>query len=280
MLRPLPVRDPGELVELLSDYPNDPRLNIFNWKYYEHFRDRNQVFSGITGVSPSRFEVRLGDGDSETVEGGYVVGNFFSVLGVDTAVGRLIEPQDDQIGSADSAVVVLSWSYWKKRFDLDPGVLGQQIAVAGAPATVIGVTQRDFFGLQVGAKRELWIPAAMEPMIQTPSRRTRGALELALIARLKPGVSIEQAQAEMRVLDRWRVEDLVRRSPNQNPVLAQIRLDLEPAAAGFSRLRERFGKLLMALMVVVALLLLLACINIAGMTLARAAARWAPAVSA
>lgn len=273
MLRTLPVRAPDELVELLSDYPNDPRLNIFNWKYYEHFRDQNQVFSGITGVSPSRFDVKVGAGGDESVEGGYVVGDFFSVLGVDAATGRLIEPQDDRLGSAESAVVVLSWSYWKKKFDLDPGVLGQQITVAGVPATVIGVTQRDFFGLQVGAKRELWIPVAMEPMIQSPGRRTSGEPNLALIARLKPGVSVAQAQAEMRVLDRWRVEDLVQTSENQNPVLEQIRLDVEPAAAGFSRLRDRFGKPLTALMVIVALLLLLACINIAGMTLARAVAR-------
>ncbi|MBI1355774.1 MAG: FtsX-like permease family protein [Acidobacteria bacterium] len=273
ILRPLPVRAPHELVEPLSAYPGDPRLNIFAWKYYEQFRDQNKVFSGITGVSPSRFEIRLSDGDSETLDGGYVVGDFFSMLGVKAAAGRVIESQDDQLGSTGAAVAVLSWSYWKSRFDLDPDVVGRQITVASAPATVIGVAQRGFFGLQVGEKQDIWIPAAMEPMIQTPSRRTNGDLNLALIARLGAGVSIEQAQAEMRVLDRQRVDDLFRTSPNRNPVLEQIRLDLEPAAAGFSRLRDRFQKPLMALMAVVALLLLLACNNIAGMALAKAAAR-------
>ncbi len=267
MLRPLPVRSPDELVELLSDYPNDPRLNVFGWKYYEHFRDRNDVFSAITGLSPSRFEIGHGDADVETIEGGYVVGDFFSVLGVDAAIGRLIEPQDDQLGAASSAVVVLGWSYWERRFDLDPNVLGQQITVAGSPATVIGVTQRDFFGLQVGAKRELWAPAALY------SGWATGEMNLQLIARLKPGISLELAQAQMRVLDRWRVDDLVRTSPTQNPVLAQIRLDLEPARAGFSRLRERFGKPIVAVMAGVALLLLLACINIAGMAIGKAATR-------
>ena len=272
VLRPLPVRDPGQLVELLSDYPNDPRLNVFGWKYYEHFRERNTVFSELTGLAPSRFEVKLGDGQAETLEGGYVVGDFFSALGVEPAAGRLIEPQDDEPGSPSTAVAVLSWSYWNRRFDLAPGILGTEIAVGGVPMTVIGVTAPGFFGLQVGAKRELWIPAAMEPAID-PGHGTSGDFNLQLIARLKPGVSIERAQAEMRVLDRFRVDDLVRTSPNQNPLLAEIELDLEPAAAGFSRLRERFGKPLKALMAVVALLLLLACINLAGMMLARAATR-------
>lgn len=155
MLRPLPVRAPGELVEFLSVYPGDPRLNIFNWKYFERFQDQNHVFSGITGVSPGSFQVELYRGDAEELQGGYVPGNFFSVLGVEPALGRLIEPPEDQLGSPNSAVVVVSWSFWNSRFDRDPGILGRQIVVNRDRVAVIGVTPREFTGLQVGSPQDL-----------------------------------------------------------------------------------------------------------------------------
>jgi predicted permease len=268
MLRPLPVRDPGELVEFLSVYPGDPRLNSFNWKYFERFRDQNHVFSGMTGVSPNNFQVSLDGGETEELLGGYVPGNFFSMVGVKPGLGRLIEPQDDRLGSPNAAVAVVSWSFWNSRFHLDPSILGKQIVVNREPVTIIGVTPREFIGLQVGTPRFLWIPAAM-----TPSQRATGELSLQLIARLKPGVSIEQAQAEMRLLDRERIEDIARNSPTKDPVLRQMRLDVEPASAGFSQLRERFGKPLLALMALVALLLLLMCVNVSSLLLAKAVAR-------
>ena len=166
MLRPLPVRAPGELVELLSDYPNDPRLNVFGWEYYEHFRDNNHVFSELTGVAYSNFEVSFDGGEAQVLEGAYVVGDFFQALGIEAALGRMIEPPDDELGSPGAAVAVLSWSFWRSRFDLDAGVIGNQIVVSGAPATVIGVAKRGFSGLQVGAPKDLWIPAAMEVVIR------------------------------------------------------------------------------------------------------------------
>ena len=122
MLRMLPARNPGQLVELLHRYPGEPRMNGFSWHSYEHFRDSNHVFSGLIGVMPSHFQVR-GEGlEPEAVDGEYVVGDFFPVLGVKPVIGRLIGPQDDQMGAAGSAVAVVSWSYWKSRFNLDPGI--------------------------------------------------------------------------------------------------------------------------------------------------------------
>jgi putative ABC transport system permease protein len=273
MLRTLPVREPGRLVELLSVYPGEPRHRGFAWKYYEHYRERNHVFSDLIAVAPSRFQVSVEGLDAETAEGSYVVGNFFPALGLEPCVGRFIGPQDDQLGSADAAVAVLSWSYWNSRFNLNPKVLGEQIVVNGVPATVIGVTRREFFGLQVGVSTDLWIPVAMEPLIQQPSARTSGALGLYLLGRLKPGISIEQAQAEMSVLDRWRVEDLAQTSSTKDPVLRQMKLELAPGGAGFSPLGDRFGRSLLILMAVVVLLLLIACTNLASMLLARGAAR-------
>jgi predicted permease len=272
MLRTLPVREPQQLVELLSRYPGEPRVNGFSWKYYEHFRDRNHVFSDLIGVvSPSRFQVS-GEGlDPDVVDGEHVTGNFFSALGVQPATGRLIGPEDDQMEAGRAAVAVVSWSFWQNRFNLDPAILGKRLVVDGVPATVIGVTPREFFGVQVGARPDVWVPVAMEPMIQRPSRRADGTLGVKLMGRLKPETSIEQARAEMIVLDRFRIEDLAK---TRNSSLAlQFKIEVEPAAAGFSALRDQFATPLLVLMASVGVLLLMACTNVASMLLARASAR-------
>jgi putative ABC transport system permease protein len=106
-LRQLPVRNPNQLVELLSRYPGEPRMNYFGWADYERYRDRSQTLSDLTGMAPARFHVS-GDGfETGMLDGEYVVGTYFPVLGVQPAIGRLIGPDDDRIGIADAAVVVL-----------------------------------------------------------------------------------------------------------------------------------------------------------------------------
>jgi putative ABC transport system permease protein len=271
MLRTLPVQHPEQLVELLSVYPGEPRTNGFSWQIYERFRNNNHVFSGLIGADHSHFNVRAERFEPETMDGEYVVGEFFPVLGLKPLIGRLIGPEDDHIGSADSAVAVVSWSYWKNRFNLDPRILGKRIFVDDVPLTVVGVTPRAFFGLQVGLRSDIWIPMAVEPMIDRPSRITSGHMSLGLMGRLKPGVSIEQARAEMSVLDQWRITETSKTM--KDPLWRQAKMDLEPAGAGFSRLRDQFAKPLLVLMSVVGLLLLIACTNVASMLLARGATR-------
>jgi putative ABC transport system permease protein len=271
MLRRLPVQQPDQLVELVSTYPGEPRMNHFGWKFYEHYRARNHVFSDLIGVRPVRFQVAVNGADRESLYGEYVVGDFFSVLGIRPAIGRLIAPQDDKVGAPESAVAVVSWSYWQRRLNLNPSVVGTQIVVNGVPATVIGVTPREFFGLHVGIMPAVWIPAAMEPLIQQPSQRLAGSLGLALVGRLKPGVSIEQARAEMTTLDRVRTDEIAKGS--NNPVWRQVRLEVQSAATGISWLRDVLGRPLLVLMTTVALLLLIACTSVASMLLARSTAR-------
>ena len=260
MLRRLPVENPGQLVELLSRYPGDPRVNAFSWQSYEHYRNHNHVFSGVIGTSgPSRLNVRVEGLEPETLNGESVVSNFFPVLGIKPAIGRLIGHEDDPMG-AGSAVAVVSWSYWKSRFDLDPAIVGKQIVVENMPVTIIGVTPRAFLGLEVGSKTDVWLPR----MPSSPSG-------LKLMARLKPGVSIEQARAEMTALFQFTIEERARGS--KDPLARQWRIEVESAGAGFSVLRDHFAKPLLVLMAVVGLLLLIACTNVAGMLLARGAAR-------
>jgi predicted permease len=257
MLRPLPVRDPGRVVELLSQYPGEPRMNAFPWKYYEHFRDRNHVLSDLSGQSPARFEVKVDGRGTETIDGGTVLGNFFPMLGVDAQIGRLIGPRDE-------AVAVLSWSYWKRQFDSDPAISGKRIVVDDMPVTVIGVARRGFFGMDVGARQDLWVSLP-------PNSEAAPEMNLMLFGRLRPGVSLEQAGAEMRTLDRARMEELA--SANKDPLWSQLRLDVEPAGSGTARVRDLFGQPLLILASIAGLLLLIACTNVGGMLLARGAAR-------
>ena len=256
MLRLLPVREPNQLVELLQKYPGEPRGNgYFTWPSYEHYRDHSHVFSALIAASPqSRFSVR-GEGlDPETVNGEYVVGNFFQDLGVKPAIGRLIGPENDP------ATAVVSWSYWKSKFNLDPAILGKRITVQDLPVTIVGVTPRAFFGLQAGSRTDIWLP-----------RVATARVGLNLIGRLKPGVSLEQARAEMSVLYRFTIEERARGS--KDPLVRQLKIEVEPAGAGLSRLRDQFAKPLLALMAVVGLLLLITCTNVASLLLARGAAR-------
>ena len=150
MFRPLPVRDPGSLVELLSRYPGEPRMNVFAWRFYEHYRQGNHVFSELIGSAPNRFRVTANGGDEEVVVGEFVTGPFFPALGIQPAIGRLVGPDDDRIGAGDPAVAVVSWSYWDSRWQRAPSIVGSRITVDGVAVTVIGVAPREFSGLQPG----------------------------------------------------------------------------------------------------------------------------------
>jgi predicted permease len=271
ILRPLPVRAPEQLVEPLSRFPGEPRVNGFPWSVYEHFRAETRVLTDLVGVSPFRFELARDGAARETVDGEYVTGNFFSALGVQPGAGRLIAPSDDAVGAAGSAVAVLSWPAWQNRFNGSPSVMNMRVVLNGVPATIVGVAPRGFFGVQVGASPELWVPVAMETLIQHPSRRADGTFAVGLLGRLRAGATIEEARAEMRVLNRWRVEEMAR--TRNAPFLRQFTIEVEPAAVGLSVLRDAFAKPLLMLMAGVSALLLIACTNVASMLLSRAAAR-------
>jgi len=271
MLRSLPVREPGQLVEPLFKYPRDPRLNSYSWKQYERFRDQNHVFSDLIAVSRDRFQVTGRTSGPDVVDGMYVSANFFDALALQPAVGRVIGPQENQIGSPSAAVAMISWSYWQSRFNLDPGALGASLIVDDVPVTIVGVMPREFFGLLLGMDPALWMPVAIEPLVRKPSRLMNGSLGGAIVGRLKPGVTREQAQAEMRVLDRARLTELEARMHDVQ--WRGVTIDLEPAGAGLSVLRDRFATSLLLTMAVVGLLLLVACINVASMLLSRGLAR-------
>jgi putative ABC transport system permease protein len=265
VFRDLPVRDPASLVQFTFQYPRDPPLNMFGLASYERYRDHNTVFSDVFGLAQLTPMPRAGE---EPIGAEVVTGNFFQALGVRPAVGRVLMLSDDREGAAPVAVV--SWPYWKKHFDGDERVLGSSIAIndtrVAAPmhVTVVGVAEQGFAGIVAGYRRDVWISLSALP----GGMRSRASLSL--VARLEPGASIEQARAEMRVLDRARIEELAQRDPQWRGVAIEV----TPARTGLDTpLHQQFGGPLLLLLAMVGGVLLLACVNIGTLLLARGAAR-------
>jgi predicted permease len=257
MLRQLPVAHPEQLVEFLFSDPGQVRDDgYWSWERYEYVRDHNHVFSALTGMTFDNLAgLRLEGSDSETVIEESVLGNYFQVLGLKPSIGRLTGPEDVP-ASGDGEAAVVSWSWWNNRFHRDPSILGKRIFVNDAPKTIVGVAPRGYVGPRVGSRTDVWLPYQKDTV--------------RMLARIKPGVTRQQAQAEMRVL----LHSLLEQSADRNNAKVKpIHLDVEPAGAGLARVREQYGKALVLLMGVVGLLLLLACINMASLLLARSAGR-------
>jgi predicted permease len=261
ILRDLPVRDPGNLVQFTWTYPGDPPLNIFSVEDYDRYRDHNTVFSEMLGAASGRVDAQTPHGGPETVGINCVTGNYFSALGVRSAAGRLLAEADNRPDAPAAAVV--SWTYWNARFNRAPDVLGASLVVLGdLPVTIVGVADRSFSGLAVGYAPDVWVPVGV------CHRKRRGGM--ALMARLKDGVSIDRAQAEMRALDLPRIEAFARRDPQWRQAVVTVL----PARAGLSTpLHDQFARPLAVLMALLGAVLMLVCVNIAGLLLARSAAR-------
>ena len=275
MLRRLPVERPEQLVEPSHRFQDEPHFNTFSWRQYQYFLAHNHVLSALTGMSginydfAAFFRVRDRAPEAERVGGVCVTGGFFPMLGVKPALGRLIGPADDQ-PNAPVPVAVVSWSYWKDRCNLDPAIVGRTIAVDGFPVTVAGVAARGFRGVMVDYPQDIWLPLAMLPSLHPGSSVEKNG-NVMLVGRLKPGVGLAPARAEMAILFR----QLAAAEPagREKRFLTATQFEMESASAGLSRARDLFARPLILLMGLVALLLLLACANVAGMLAARGTAR-------
>jgi predicted permease len=278
MLRMLPVKDAQELVLFRITGPNVPSSFGYNSNYplYEMFRDRNQSFTGIvTGanVGRARLLVNAPGAEPESVQQQRVSGNFFSVLGVNPVLGRTLVEADDNPANAQPGAVI-SYEYWQRRFGLDPNIVGRQVTVNRTALTIVGVAPPGFFGFEVGAKPELWWPIKV---VNDPNLGRESSHWIRVIGRLRPGVSMGQAQAEMETIFQQQINDVAARSTNWTPTQRrnhfERHISLEAGAAGYTRLRQQFRQPLFILMATVGLVLLIACVNVANLLLARAATR-------
>ncbi|HEX3528143.1 MAG TPA: ABC transporter permease [Thermoanaerobaculia bacterium] len=288
LLRPLPgVHAPEQLVALgdpartgsLSQ--GNVRTDLFSYPLYEQMRDHSQSFSGLAASGRSNrlvvgTEGANPPGGTETARGRIVSGNYFSVLGVPAFRGRTFTAAEDRVPGADP-VVVISHSYWTRRFAQDSGVVGRPITLNGSPFTVIGIAPPEFTGDVVGFPTDIWIPLMMQLQVTTgrPYLDRWDTSWLLLLGRLKPGVSLPRAKAEMDTLVARAVTTFAGSKISREimPDPQAMRVQATPGAAGFSSLRRQFAQPLLILMIIVGLVLVVACANVANLLLERAMGR-------
>jgi predicted permease len=257
LLRTLPVSHPESLA-VLASYSRDSRVGDFGYQDYLTLRDGNEAFTGILAASSQAYiNVETG-ADTEAALRKIVSGNYFSVLGVQPLLGRVFSNDDDNL-----PVAVISNAFWKRSFSSSSSVVGKQIDLDGSAFTIVGIAPTDFTGETVGEAPDIWAPISLIPVSQ---RRLPGYTWLNLMGRLKPGVHAQQAGVDLSRL----VPQL---SDSESHGGFMTRVAVESGDRGSSGLRDTFSAPLNILMVVVAIVLLIACANLASLQLARAAAR-------
>jgi predicted permease len=273
LLRSLPVKDPQQLAIVATDEDRDSFTNPI----WEQIRDRASLFSGAAAWSGGRFNTAR-SGETEFVQGLYVNGRFFDVFGVPPMLGRTFRESDDRRGGgADGPVAVISYDYWQQRFGGAADAIGKPLLVEGVAFTVVGVTPPEFFGPEVGTKYQVAVPLAGEGLIRGRDSLLdeRSAWWLTIIVRRRADQSLEAATSALRGVQSQIREATIPTRLRAADIPSYLRepFRLVPAASGASYLRYRYERPLTTIMVVVALVLLIACANIANLQLARATGR-------
>ena len=286
LLRTLPISHPEQLVRLRYSGTHVGNVNFYGGDEYDYFsyptyreiRDKNAVFSGVAANSETQVGLRWNN-QPELANAELVTGNYFDMLGVQPAAGRLLVPADDA-GPNGNPVVVLSFNYWKARFNSDPGVIGKPLLVNGHPFTIAGVVQPGFKSAITGFTPQVFFPMSTTPIVNA----NVGELEdfrsswLTLEARLKPGVAAVAAEAGVAPL--WhaiRADQLTHldniREAVRRGYLQDSRLMLMDNSRGFSPLRDQIRVPLLIVMGMVGVVLLMACVNVSSLLMVRAAGR-------
>ena len=283
VLRLLPASHPKQLVivrETGNHYANSFGPNTMSWPMFEDLRDNNRVFSGMFSRFPAIVNMGYGDRAAQ-IPGELVSGSYFPVLGVGAALGRTIAPDDDTVPDS-KPVVVLSYSFWRSYFNGDRTIIGRTIALNSHAMTVIGVAQPGFDGVELGAPAKVFVPIMMKTEMTPHSDglkdRRRRLDWVTAYGRLKPGISVEQAQLSLQPL-MHSILEMEAQQPEftRNTTAADRQLFLRNRAellpGSENGLREYMRKPLWLLVALTGVVLLLACANLANLLLARATAR-------
>ncbi len=282
ILKPLPIRDPQSVVLLAGvgrHYGSNNGRNALSYPMYQDFRDRNQVFSGMMCRYSMTATVGVSS-QSEAVGIELVSGNYFPMLGIGAAAGRVFTANDDLHAGAHPWAV-LSNAYWRSRFAADPRAIGQTIRLNNYPLTIVGVLKPGFDGMEPGLPAEIFVPIMMAQSVRPSftdmfNRRQRW---VNVFGRLKPGFDIARAKAGMQPLFHQIIDNEVlapafrTASPQARQAFLRMSINVMPGSQGNSYLRRTYEKPLLVLMGVVALVLLIACANLASLYTARATAR-------
>ena len=287
MLQNLPVKDPGKLV-LFNDGIDSGVVdgdgfpgNIFSYPAWEYFRDHDESFESLCAFrqgSDSLVMHVAGASDSGPKEqaGGHLVsGNYFDVLGVRAAIGRMLTVQDDALAAPH--VAVISYDFWRRRFNLDHAVIGKSVDLNGTIFHIVGVAPPEFFGERVSSPPEFWLPLSRQPLILQRDSwlANRNVHWLNLMGRLKPGVTLARAQATVntQLQQFYTPQAGIHITPERLRGLRDAHIRLKPGGRGISWMRAMYSEPLHLLMAVVAVVLLIACANVATLLLARGSAR-------
>jgi predicted permease len=280
LLKSLPVKEPDGLARIALTFDSTKTESDgapLNLLMIQSLERRSVSFSGILGWSDYGAGLKEG-GSTRSYPGAMVSGNAFEVLGVQPAVGRLLTPADDRPGGGpDGWATVISHQFWVEHYHADPAVVGRQVSVNGHGATIVGVAPARFEGIIVTSRPDFYMPLEYEPVIRQPFGDSMlhrpGNLWLTPMARLKPGVTLGQASAEVSALSHLVIEDTLPLQARNLPAVQRARFVALPGRSGWSYLRQQYTRPLLLIQMLVGAVLLISCANLAGLGLARASAR-------
>jgi predicted permease len=273
LLRPLPVEHPGDIVFLMSARKGFGPSTVFSYPdFMDIQKQTGDAFSDVSAIGLFGMDGLTVDGESQSMWSSYVTGNFFRNLGLKPALGRLILPSEDGVAGANP-VLVLSYPYWKSRFNGDPSVVGKKASVNGVPIVIIGVAPAGFHGISSFADFQGYIPLGMATATKDVPKdflTARGNAGLGLVAHLRTGVTPQQAQAALSVV----AQRLSQEYPTTDGKMVLSVLHLGPASMMFDPANPEILPLVSSVFLILgAAVLLLACMNIANLFLVRAATR-------
>jgi predicted permease len=269
MMKSLPVEEPARLFFIDNSGGKSGGVSAPPYPAVELMRERNRFLSGIAAFTADQFKVTI-DGVAEDIRGQYASGNYFDLLGVRAVHGRMLTPVDDSVferGGPEGAVAVISHALWRRRFGMDPGVVGRRVTVATTPVTIVGVMPPGFTGLQPGLPIDITVPM----MVAGSRVRARTLWWFSAVGRLKPDATVEQARADLHALWDGYMTDVGQPPGKRNAYFTGV--ELVPAARGLYGLRRDFGQPLGILMAIVTSVLLIGCANVANLLVARGSAR-------
>lgn len=278
MLRSLPVQKPDQLVSIEYRSPILGRVSVQFWPVMQELSHRLNGISGIAGWSGTMVTFPDDQNTLRSIPANLVTGNALPMLGVRPVLGRLIAPADDIPGGPEGGwPVVLDYGFWLANFHGDPAIVGRHLLVSGQPATIVGVLPPDFRGLFIGDPQRLYLPlhfmsALATTPAQDPFQHPEGLAMLA-VARLQPGTSLRALNAQLQAMSPAILKTLVPPRFRNMPPFRNAQLNAESARRGFSEIEHNYGKPLLLIQGIVIAVLLLCCVNLAGLQMARIQAR-------